>query len=728
MAEALDLPTTAGATDTTDTSGDNKFQQAIAAWRHLSFSTLITTLDTTATDLVTAQQSSLTQRKDLAQKTKDFRKLDDASKLVDIKELLKAYQGYIDLLTKQNGSVREAFMKVYDPLSDVPDPYPLLEASVEALVTADEVMPRLEVENERLKTQVERLEGAVEVAESALVEERNRRSKVEEERDVAVEEVKGRSERVVKEKEADWAEKERGLVSKIEGLEGLVKELKAGFEVEMRLERSGAEGQDAGRGTATQAELDIVNSELDRANVRLVDLETRNESLRTEVARSSGQVQKSGAVEDDPSFLRLRTENQSLLRKLEAARHEKDAEKNSVQTKIRALERDIAALKADRTTLQAKVQKWSDYEEVKRELQMLRAVEFSTSDDIDDDDYERAAKHTNGSAKEGTLENLLITRNKKLTTDLTELRVSHNALLERLEALQAQTTEAQADLARTRKLNARLEEDLEKTQREVGSAWETASVAGTYTSRMPARSAYGSLRRGGGTSPTTSIIGGFDPSAAGSSRGGGGLEAGGAGAGILPMVTAQRDRFKAKLGQLETELQKQYQTVSGLRSEVASLQRDNLDLYEKTRYVSSYATTHRGGAGSGVEYGGRPNPGAVVVGGGADERYKSVYESGLTPFAAFRGRESARAMKRMSLPERAVFQLSRIVLATRTSRNLFAAYCLGLHMLVLIMLFWMGTADAEAHATHLGTVGAAAVGAAGAAGWKEEADGFGAGG
>ena len=96
------------------------------------------------------------------------------------------------------------------------------------------------------------------------------------------------------------------------------------------------------------------------------------------------------------------------------------------------------------------------------------------------------------------------------------------------------------------------------------------------------------------------------------------------------------------------------------------------------------------------------------------DRYRSAYEQNISPFAAFRGRESARALKRMSLPERVVFQITRMVLATRTSRNLFAAYCLGLHMLILLMLYWWTTADIESSASHLSAT--AAVAAAGVAG------------
>ena len=46
-------------------------------------------LDKTASDIVENQKDALVQRKDLAQKTKDFRKLDDSAKLAEFKSLLK---------------------------------------------------------------------------------------------------------------------------------------------------------------------------------------------------------------------------------------------------------------------------------------------------------------------------------------------------------------------------------------------------------------------------------------------------------------------------------------------------------------------------------------------------------------------------------------------------------------------------------------------------------------
>ena len=54
---------------------------------------MIPTLDNTASEIVQYQRDSTVQRKDLAQKTKDFRKLDDTTKLVEVKGLLKGIYG-----------------------------------------------------------------------------------------------------------------------------------------------------------------------------------------------------------------------------------------------------------------------------------------------------------------------------------------------------------------------------------------------------------------------------------------------------------------------------------------------------------------------------------------------------------------------------------------------------------------------------------------------------------
>ncbi|KAL7942977.1 CASP C terminal domain-containing protein [Trichoderma barbatum] len=669
---------------------------------HVDLTTLISNLDNTASEIVTYQRDSTVQRKELAQKTKDFRKSDDATKLTEIKGLLKAYQTFIDLLTNHSKSVNSAFLKAYSSLSEAPDPYPLLEASVDSMLVSEDTLPKITEENQHLQKSVSKLTAQLEESESRLQSERAARKDLEDNLESKVKEVEASWTAVLDEKTDNWESKEKTLEEKIANQERLLSEVKATYEVNQRLGKASGD-EDAQRNQASNAELEMLHADLERTSSRLAEVEARNEQMRLELAqaKSTRQSQNSTSLEDDPGYMRMRSENSSLVRKLEAARVEKEGFKRDIDGKLRSAEREAALLKEEKESLKAKVEKWGDYEEVKQELEVLKSIEFSTGDD------DEAPQELEGITSKGdTLEKLLLARNKKLNDELTILRVSHQDLQRRLEDLQEELSRTNAELEKAQNLNEKLESDLENLQAEGANAFPSgASVAGTYITRAQGR-------KGGRISPTSSIISGIDPRTTIGER-----EPMGGGSGILPMVTAQRDRFRKRNAQLEQELSENHRAVQQLRQEVAALQKDNLTLYEKTRYVSTYS---RGGAttSSSSAYATNPNPSTVTIGGTGNpgmelDRYRKAYESNISPFAAFRGRESARAYRRMSLPERVVYSITRMVLASRTSRNLFAAYCVALHILVFFSLYWMGTSDLEKHASNFGSSAAAA--AAGAA-------------
>ncbi|KAL4876311.1 CASP C terminal-domain-containing protein [Aspergillus karnatakaensis] len=698
--------------------GANKFQRAIAAWRGIDLSNTLAKLDSTASDIVAEQRDALVQRKDLAQKTKDFRKLDDASKLAEYKGLLKAYQGFIDLLTNQGKSSSSAFLQLYSSLSEAPDPYPLLETSVDSLVLAEETVPKLTSERDQLQGSVDRLTTQLEDTEKRLQEERAARKKLEENQDTKIKEVESSWSAVLSEKTNNWTAKEKSLEEKVENQDRLIKELKASYEVSQRLGQND-EGGDQIQHGASVAELELVSAELEKTSLRLAEMEGRNEQLRLELAQavSHSKEEQATSVEDDPAYLRLQSENSSLLRKLEAARFDRESERHTWEAKFLQSERQCTKVTTEKEELKTRLEKVADYEDIRRELEMIKSIEFSAGDDEDAGDLADAVG-ANGSVdkpKEGgknsSLEQLLLARNKKLTDELTILRVSHRDLQGQLEALREDLSTTKDELEKSQTLSTTLENDLLRLQQEAANAFPSSamSVAGTYTSKYPHSS------RRGTVSPTSSIISGFDQSAMLNNtldalRAG---EPVGGGSGLLPMIQAQRDRFKKKNSELEEELSKLYSTVKSLRQEVASLQKDNLSLYEKTRYVSTYSRG-QGGLSSASAYANKPSsssihPSADTPSGLSVDRYQSAYEAQISPFAAFRGRESTRAYKRMSLPERVVFSLTRIILANRTSRNLFAGYCFALHFLLFMMLYMMSTMEIEKHstATLSATVGSA---------------------
>ena len=79
--------------------------------------------------------------------------------------LTTAYQTFIDLLTNHSKSVNSAFLQAYTSISEAPDPYPLLEASVDAMLVSEETLPKLTEENSHLQSTVTKLTSQLEEAE-----------------------------------------------------------------------------------------------------------------------------------------------------------------------------------------------------------------------------------------------------------------------------------------------------------------------------------------------------------------------------------------------------------------------------------------------------------------------------------------------------------------------------------------------------------------------------------
>lgn len=275
------------------------------------------------------------------------------------------------------------------------------------------------------------------------------------------------------------------------------------------------------------------------------------------------------------------------------------------------------------------------------------------------------------------------------------LRVSQQDLQKRLETLQAELSKTNVELDHSRTLASTLESDLIKLQEGASNAMSSSAAMSVVGSRN-APSVHGGRRSK--VSPTSSVISGFDPN--GTNRN----DATSSGkAGILSMVTSQRDRFKKRIAELEAELSKSRQSISSLRSEIASLQKDNISLYEKSRYMSTYSRSQNLQPGSLTD----SNPSSIKMPPSDTlnnnsffspsslfssapaqhlDRYKSAYEQKLSPFAAFRSRESARVFRRMMWPERTAYRIMKTVLATRTNRNLFAGYIAVLHIAMFVML------------------------------------------
>ena len=272
-----------------------------------------------------------------------------------------------------------AFLQLYSSISEAPDPYPLLEASVDSLLISEDTLPKITSENEHLQKNISSLTQQLDTSEKKLEDERGARKALEDTCDSKIKEVESSWKAVIEEKQDNWEAKERSLEEKIGSQERLLNELKASYEVAQRLDQ----GEDIENGSrlnsASAAELEITSSDLDRTTQRLAEIEARNEQLRFELAETSSNTQKASA-EEDPNSERLRSENSTLLRRLENARLEKDTETRKQESRIRALEKEARNLEHDRDSLKGRVHSWRDYNEIKQELEIFKVRgKFSVS-------------------------------------------------------------------------------------------------------------------------------------------------------------------------------------------------------------------------------------------------------------------------------------------------------------------------------------------------------------
>ncbi|WVR07736.1 hypothetical protein IAU60_004779 [Kwoniella sp. DSM 27419] len=676
------------------------FSAALTTWKEINLSELQKSLDSTALELVENQKENLVGRKKLAEQTREFKKLpDDAEKFNAIKVLLKAYQGEIDSLTRRSKMSETSFLNVYKLLADAPDPYPLLDAAVDQTVKVAEArmleseLSRLRDENGELKKNIAEMGGLEDKRKKAETKADQLEEKMEDLIQERVTQKENELNAEYDERMRNYEEREKDLQRQVETVRNQLRDLHSSNETTQAklLDASSRQEQDV---AARLAELDMVAADLTRANERVATVERRNELLRSEiesVRSGSQQAEKVKALESQ--ITELEAEASRLLRALEQIKESKAESERTAKKQAEEASREIASQSAEIQSLKSKVKQYSDYDEVKRELEIMKFVEFSGADFEEDEDETSGLTMPDPNASVAnrslgrSLENLLVSKNRRLLEDLTKLRVAWEDLNTEHGKADGIIESLQADVARQRGLVEKLENDLMS----LNNKDEGKSGAGTPAQGLAGLDIGGKVD--GRASPAVAPSG--DTS-------------------ILPIVTSQRDRFRQRNAELEEELRRQFEIISDLRAEIKSLQADNLKLYEKVRYMGSYSNTNgagpsgynvpsnRGAGGLDGVLGG--SGGGSGIGGGSSRRddeigkYKDKYDESLNPFEAFKGREAQRAIQALNPLERGVFSLTRAVIGNKRARSMFILYTATLHLLVLFVLWnTMAASDSSAH-------------------------------
>ncbi|KAG1760583.1 hypothetical protein EDD22DRAFT_759628, partial [Suillus occidentalis] len=274
---------------------EHNFSGALATWKDIKLHELQKMLDAQGIEIVDNQKESILGRKQLADRTKEFKKIEDDEKLNSFKGLLKGphtlfltvlvsfsnssttYQTEIDSLTKRSKVSENAFLNVYKVLAEAPDPYPLLEAAVDQAVKAIEAHA-LEAEVAWLhaeNTELRQSSGALDVSKHR------------------VEQLEARMDELVAQKESEinaaydecmryYEECEQDLQCQVALYRDQVRDLRLSNELNQAKLFDHSQHQDQ-EIISHLAEADMIMVNLERANSRVATVELRNEALCGEI-------------------------------------------------------------------------------------------------------------------------------------------------------------------------------------------------------------------------------------------------------------------------------------------------------------------------------------------------------------------------------------------------------------------------------------------------------------
>nr|XP_048289848.1 homeobox protein cut-like 1 isoform X9 [Myodes glareolus] len=394
-------------------------------------------LDATATVLANRQDESEQSRKRLIEQSREFKKNTPEDLRKQVAPLLKSFQGEIDALSKRSKEAEAAFLTVYKRLIDVPDPVPALDLGQQLEIKVQRLHD-IETENQKLRETLEEYNKEFAEVKHQEVTIKALKEKIREYEQT----LKSQAETIALEKEQklqnDFAEKERKLqetqmstTSKLEEAEHKLQTLQTALE-KTRTELFDLKTKYDEETTAKADEIEMIMTDLERANQRAEVAQREAETLREQLSSANhslqlaSQIQKAPDVEQAMEVLtRSSLEVELAAKEREIAQLVEDVQRLQASlTKLREnsasqisqLEQQLSAKNNTLKQLEEKLKGQADYEEVKKELNTLKSMEFAPSEGAGTQDSTKP------------LEVLLLEKNRSLQSENATLRISNSDL------------------------------------------------------------------------------------------------------------------------------------------------------------------------------------------------------------------------------------------------------------------------------------------------------------
>uniref|UniRef100_A0AAY4A8L6 Homeobox protein cut-like n=1 Tax=Denticeps clupeoides TaxID=299321 RepID=A0AAY4A8L6_9TELE len=406
-------------------------------WKRFELQQLQRELDATATVLAHRQDESEQSRKKLIDQSRDFKKNTPEDLRKQVAPLLKSFQSEIDALSKRSKEAEAAFLNVYKRLIDVPDPVPALELGQQLQMKVQK-MHDTEMENQKLRETLEDYNKEFAEVKNQEVTIKALKDKIRDYEQT----LKNQAESLAQEKEQqlnnDYAEKERKLQESQESLSSKLEEaeLKA-HSLQTALESTQSELFDLKtkydeESTAKADEVEMVMTDLERANQRAEAAEREVDSLREQLLSASKSLQLATQIQKEPDMQQAvdvvsrssleaelggkEREMMQLVEDVQRLQASLSKLRENSSSQISQLEQQLHVKSATLKQLEEKLQEQGDYEEVKKELSIksiftCKSVRLSIPQD---------------SSK--PLEVLLLEKNRSLQSECASLRIANSEL------------------------------------------------------------------------------------------------------------------------------------------------------------------------------------------------------------------------------------------------------------------------------------------------------------
>merc|ERR1712025_993001 len=414
---------------------------------------------------------------------------------------------------------------------------------------------------------------------------------------------------------------------------------------------------------AISDEMDLVMTDLERANQRAVTAEKEVLNLKETIIELKDKLnnddQEEAVHDENASELKLQLhakekEVVQLVEDIQKANKCIQESEVKYEKRIAALEKSLYDSEQVKDELNFKLSRQVDYENIKKDLSILKTLEFPSHSMEEDDNR--------------PLEVLILERSKTLQSDNSMLRQDKERLLREVSNSKGELTEAQMKVEKQTELISQLEEHVEQLQ----------AISTPFREEAEGRSSSDMLAEALKVDTEFDSVFDRDQSPVQSSL----TTSGSTDATLLPIVQAQRERLRLRNDELETSNLEQQHQIKTLTSQVQDLQQDNVKLFEKIRFLQSC--------------GGSPmrREDTVVA---VENRYQNEYEKRLDPFQSFSQAERKRKYGQLSVAEKVILSLVRFIVSNKTARLMVTLYSILLHGLVFIVLYKMAMTESCKH-------------------------------